>query len=132
MLAAIGRVNENPEVIVALRYAPFAVCLQVGTLLSFIDRFEAFAGARSERVVRVVASGVTVLLLTLHLTEMGPVSRSNARVQARQSAFDRGCDSGEIRQFTNPDQRFAHEIYAALRQRGLWSADTVNVKPLSR
>lgn len=87
LLASIGRVDELPAPVVPTRYTPFAVLLQLGTLLSLGRPLD--AAFASPWRGRLVAAAVALLVLSHDLHGSRSLLKASAGIRAASDTFDR-------------------------------------------
>jgi hypothetical protein len=118
-MAAIGRVDEDPEIAVPVRYAIFMSAFDVGVVCVLVARMtQDWPVSRGRAMTAALA--VAALLLGQQVAAGASLIRSSAHVRAVIAAFDAGQRTPEMLRLIHPDLGFAARVTKEYRRRGLY------------
>ena len=118
-MAAIGRVDENPEIAVPVRYAIFMSAFDVGVVCVLVARMtQDWPVSRGRAMTAALA--MAALLLGQQVAAGASLIRSSAHVRAVIAAFDSGRRTPEMLRLIHPDLGFAARVTKEYRRRGLY------------
>jgi hypothetical protein len=118
-LAAVGRVDENVQVIVPVRYAVFMSALQAGVICvlapPIAERWE-----RLRRYIVPAALAGALALLAQQAAAGASAIKTSRYIEAEIAAFDAGARRPEMHQLIFPDLAVAAQVEGEYRRRGLY------------
>ena len=119
VLAALGRVDQNVEVAVPVRYAVLMTPLQVGLLGLLLPRLGRI-WPRRRAMVGAGGLGLGLLLLAAQIPAAYAARVGSANITATVQRYLAGERDEAMRRIVFPDLAEADRIFARMRQRGLY------------
>jgi len=120
VLAAVARVDIEPDVKVPIRYAVFVAPFHVALLCIALPRLALVAEGRWRRTVQRVGCGIAMLLVAQQIAVGRTAVRTAAGVRNTVERFYAG-ERGPNMRIVYPDLQQAEKIVVDMRRAGLWS-----------
>ncbi len=117
VLATIGRVDEQPVVVVPTRYTPFATLLQLGVLIGLARDLDDLR--KPVWAAAAITGLLAMMIFADDLHAYSSIHKGSQRIQAASAAFDRDSEAPYDRNVIHPRPVFARDIRQQLALRGL-------------